>query len=222
MHTTTFKDSNTTAPDLDNLNPSTPEQPNKVRLSREQLKAALLFAATNDIRYYLNGVFLDSKTGNMAATDGHRLIVIEAGWNNEHDVIIPNTFLDGVIKALQKHDTVEIEYDPETNIIAFHSPLHSWSAKAIEGRYPDIQAIIPRDDVRSPGVFNPEYLMDAVKAVNLLTGARYKMITLFLETTAPDNLNEMNYNDAVALLGSQTAVFKGKGFTIVLCPQKIR
>lgn len=186
------------------------------------LKAAQLFAAANDIRYYINGVFLDSKSGNMVATDGHRLIVIEAGWNSEHDVIIPNELIDNVIKALRKTEMVEIEYDPETKVITFRTLYSTWSAKAIEGRYPDFQAIIPRDEVRSPGVFDPEYLMDAAKAAGLLVGSKDKMSGLVLKTNAPDNLDEMNYNDAVALLGSQTAVYKGEDFCIVMSPQKVR
>lgn len=221
METTTLIDSNSTDTDVANLNSSAPEQPLKNEVTKEMLKAAQLFAGTNDIRYYLNGVFLDSKTGNMVATDGHRLIVIEAGLKSEHDVIIPIDLLDNVIKALGKTETVEIEYDPETKVITFRSRLSTWSAKAIEGRYPDYQAVIPGDEVRSPGVFNPDYLTDAAKAAGLLVGSRNKMFGLVLKTNAPDNLDDMSYNEAVALLGSQRAVFKGEDFSIVIFPQRV-
>lgn len=48
-----------------------------ITIELAQLRAAMLFAAKRDVRYYLNGVFLEIGVGEfrLASTDGHVLSV---------------------------------------------------------------------------------------------------------------------------------------------------
>lgn len=69
----------------------------KIRLDSHSfvsaIKAALLFAAKNDIRYYLNGVHLVSCDGGfyIESTDGHKAmrVKVDRELPREVDVILP-------------------------------------------------------------------------------------------------------------------------------------
>lgn len=79
-------------------------------VSLSTLRAARTHAADGDVRYYLNGVYLDTSRGKVVATDGHRLILIAApGVNHAYiregmpphtraGVIIPNDAIDAALK----------------------------------------------------------------------------------------------------------------------------
>lgn len=47
-------------------------------VSLATLRAARTHAATSDIRYYLNGIYLDTVAGKVVSTDGHRMFVARA------------------------------------------------------------------------------------------------------------------------------------------------
>ena len=79
-------------------------------VSLATLRAARTHAAESDVRYYLNGVFLDTARGKVVATDGHRMLVVSApGVNHAYiregmpphtraGVIIPNEAIDAALK----------------------------------------------------------------------------------------------------------------------------
>jgi len=58
-------------------------------LTVEQVAAAMLMAATNDVRYYLNGIYLDAVNKRMVATDGHAIYIAKNVTTFEHSVILP-------------------------------------------------------------------------------------------------------------------------------------
>lgn len=60
-----------------------------ITITRAQLRAALIFAADKDIRYYLNAVLLEvGECGDcrLVAADGHRIAVLSAG---DHPHAVP-------------------------------------------------------------------------------------------------------------------------------------
>ena len=67
------------------------------------LKAALLASPKDDIRYYLDGVFLD-KAGYVVATNGHYMFVKQEPFILDSDIIIPNRFLEFALKLRNKND----------------------------------------------------------------------------------------------------------------------
>lgn len=66
-----------------------------IQLDKRALRAALEFAATQDIRYYLNGIKIEATKTHTTyvATDGHRLIAVRHEAENEEkaELIIPVT-----------------------------------------------------------------------------------------------------------------------------------
>lgn len=127
------------------------------------IKAIILAAAKKDIRYYLNGVLINAR--HIVATDGARMHACKHGQEWEHgDIIIP---IDKVELALKmKTKQIKIEKD-SINGIPFGT---------IDGKFPDYSWVIPQNPKTTNGEImaniNPEFLLDACKAVKLITGAK--------------------------------------------------
>jgi DNA polymerase III subunit beta len=190
-----------------------------VALKPEHLKAALLFAADNDVRYYLNGVYFNGKSGELVATDGHRVIAIDTSWRMDASVIIPRALIVNVLKVIPKKlDCVELSFDDESNEVT----LYGLTAKAIEAKYPDYNAVMGNSKdkhVRSAGMFNVEYLMDASKAIALLGGFsnKFKMPPTLM-VAQPRLWKGLSYEEACAAIESRSATHFGKNFRITIMP----
>lgn len=128
------------------------------------LKAALICASTEQVRYYLNGVYVDP-TGFLVSTDGHRLFCaqIDLGDQSPFDGwIIPR---DAIKQALNgyKGDTIEIT---QTRVGVV-------SCRPIDGSFPDWRRVLPSDTPNNvPAQFNPAYVADFGKIGDLLSGKR--------------------------------------------------
>ena len=130
-----------------------------MQIKTNDLKALLLAAGKKDIRYYLNGVHVNSK--HLVATDGHRMHVIAHGGDWPHGpVTIPREAVELAVKA----KTVELTLTTEV--------IGAISYKPIDGVYPDYLRVLPV----SIGIVhgdrhvdvNPEYWRDAEKAIKLI------------------------------------------------------
>lgn len=134
------------------------------------IKAILLSAAKKDIRYYLNGVLVNEK--HIVSTDGHRMTVIAHGQEWEHgDTIIPRETLEMALKLKTK--TIEIT-NTAVGPIAY-TPL--------DGRFPDYKRVMPAlhcgaDTGEVFTQINPDYLVDAMQAIKLVTGKTGQSLAL--------------------------------------------
>jgi len=147
------------------------------------LTAALTHAAKDDIRYYLNGVYLDAESGRIVATDGHRLLVIpcDAVRDGKLGVILPRDAVDFVLttyRKMNKRDrvccaAVVVTAGPDFELTVRFATGQSYGCKAIDGRFPDYGRIIPRELDGTPGSYNPEYILAASDALASLTGSNH-------------------------------------------------
>lgn len=118
-------------------------------MNKRQLKAILSAIPKNNVRYFLNGLFVDFDKNEVAATDGHILVVVKdvKGLEGSGSVIIPR-------------DTVELAAKTKTK-----NPIHitntkvsvddfSFEFKPVEGKYPNYSTVIPPDEnIKNPGHF---------------------------------------------------------------------
>lgn len=132
-----------------------------VTVSASLLRAALTFAGTRDVRYYLNGVLVEPMPdGNgvlLIATDGHRLAVLhDPAGNADGWAIVARHKLPTLRKAdaggLATFDGARGTYPGGTSL----------PVEFIDGRFPDWRAVIPNVTAESlaPGSFNAAYLGD--------------------------------------------------------------
>lgn len=130
-----------------------------MQIKTADLKAVLLAAGKKDLRYYLNGVHVNSR--HIVGTDGSRMHVIAHGGDWPHDpVTIPREVVELAVKA----KTLELTLTTEA--------LGAISYKPVGGTYPDYTRVLPASSDVVTGErhvdVNPEYWRAAEKAIKLI------------------------------------------------------
>jgi DNA polymerase-3 subunit beta len=140
-------------------------------LNRSFLRAALVTAAVQDIRYYLNGVLLElhPTTAFVVTTDGHRMTVLRLDDNPTEglaegrvELIVPAELVK-LVKPNKTLPYVTLTYDTETRDLTIVDIGQQFTGKAVEGKFPDWRRVIPHKPSGKPADFNSEYLADLVK-----------------------------------------------------------
>lgn len=155
------------------------------------LKSALVCAAKNDIRFYLNGVALDQ--GHIVATDGHRMFY--APFESIKDlpqIIIPREAIEFIAKkasGIGKKDpekvNVKIHIDGCKGTLNVLDCTESFTL--IDGKFPEWKRIIPKPAMQKYEsqtlMFNWQYMADFQKIAKLL-GCKYSGVEL-----SPSSIN---------------------------------
>lgn len=158
----------------------------------DKIKAALVFAARQDIRYYLNGVqFQRHGDGAIAvATDGHRLAVLfeatafsaidgDGATAQDFSVIVSREQLESAVKAAPKNIALVFVVTVTDGVqsVTIKSDGAEFTHPAVDGRYPDWQRVIPTAESRGPCLarekdsscgYDAAYLGDYAKAAKAL------------------------------------------------------
>jgi len=150
--------------------------------------------AQQDVRYYLNGLLLetDGKALRAVATDGHRLAIAEmdlAGKaRNTHQVIVPRK---GVLELQRILGTDgDIELAVGTNHIRAQIGDIRFTSKLIDGRFPEYGRVIPATPPRLVEA-DREVLRQALQRTAILSNEKYRGIRL---TARPDLLMIQAHN----------------------------
>jgi DNA polymerase-3 subunit beta len=157
------------------------------------LKAALICASTEQVRYYLCGVYVDPK-GFLVSTDGHRAFVgkIDLTGVPEFDGWI--ICRDALKRALTgyKADTITISPDRVGDI----------TCQPIDGTYPDWRRIVPDELSGETAQFNPAYIADMGKIGDLLIGKRKNSLSAHIHHNgeAPAAITFPEVDDSFAVL----------------------
>lgn len=132
----------------------------KIDVPADMLKAAVLCAAKTDVRYYLNGVYIEciNSVLRLVSTDGNALLVQRVqtlgNYNTEYlpdfSAIIPRDVLDIIgrtKKELKWLTPVTLEWLDDDNGTATVSITTAkgltMSDKCIDGRFPDWRRVVP-------------------------------------------------------------------------------
>lgn len=153
---------------------------------KKYVDSTLFAAQTNESRRNLMGVcvsIIDDTTTRWLATDGHRLAqmigaVTSAVSNQTSEVIIPRKALQEVSKAsdLFKGE-LEISFDERT--LQFVTPLFAIKTRLIEGKFPNCDPIIPKDNELHI-VVNRERLINSLKIVSLISSEKLKPVKMMI------------------------------------------
>lgn len=146
-------------------------------LLARHLRAAVLFAAKKDVRFYLNGVHVNGAKNTLEATGGHTIAIIKnacPGFSER--IIIPSDKLELALKSAGKNaDILTLEKRGGRYFVG------GVEFEPLENRFPDLcgHFLIADADrprlVPSPGAFQPAFLgriQKAMEALNLRRGAR--------------------------------------------------
>jgi DNA polymerase-3 subunit beta len=121
------------------------------RVLRQLLERTHFAMAQQDVRYYLNGLFIETDAHQISAvaTDGHRLAVCELG-DMDHDlsriqVIVPRKGVQELMRLLEDPDS-ETLVQLGGNHLRVSGPDFRFTSRLIDGRFPDYRRVIPSDD----------------------------------------------------------------------------
>jgi len=150
--------------------------------------------AQQDVRYYLNGLLLetDGRALRAVATDGHRLALCEmelAGKaKTTHQVIVPRKGVLELQRILGTDGTIELAVG--TNHVRAQIGDIRFTSKLIDGRFPEYARVIPANPPR-PLEADREALRQALQRTAILSNEKYRGIRL---TVRPDLLTLQAHN----------------------------
>lgn len=134
--------------------------------------------AQQDVRYFLNGLFLDFKGSfvHSVATDGHRLSMctraLDFTVNERVQVLMPRKAVLELIKLLENSDSM-VDFVIGENYISIRSEDYCFTSKLIEGLFPEYRALIPKGTTRVATI-QKEVLRDALARVAVLSNEKYR------------------------------------------------
>ena len=143
--------------------------------------------AQQDVRYYLNGLFVACANDKIigVTTDGHRLskaeVTVEGTNGNETEVIIPG-------KAVQELKRILSGSDRETRVsLAFREGLVSltignivFHTKLIDAKYPDYERVIPQNLTRR-AIVDKELLRSALVRMSAISYDKYRGVEFIFD-----------------------------------------
>ncbi len=140
-------------------------------------------AITQEQRYYLSGALLILKDNclELVSTDGHRLAYTS---NCIEDMKLANEIRAIVAKKtlseLRKFEDDSVEFDLDESNLFFKVKNRTLTSRIIEGKFPNFQAVMPKDN---PNILlvSKEEITDAVRRVSLFSTERSKGIKFYIE-----------------------------------------
>jgi DNA polymerase-3 subunit beta len=170
--------------------PRVEETPGDIELSvgqatlRQLLDLTSFAMAHQDVRYYLNGVYLIFSANEIraVATDGHRLASIALPIKAPHlsgslSVIVPR-------KAILEMQRLFQEGEEEIGLVIGKNHLRavmmhsSFITKLIEGKFPDFRRVMPQDSNGHQVLVAREPLRQALLRVSALFSDKYRGVGL--------------------------------------------
>jgi DNA polymerase-3 subunit beta len=144
--------------------------------------------ATQDIRYYLNGMLLVVEGGvvRAVATDGHRLALCEVAKNGGSEArieaIIPRKTILELSRLLpDSEEAVRVQMAP--NQVKFSFGEIELVSKLVEGKFPDYHRVIPANNQKVFSI-DRELLAAALARAAILTTDKFKGVRVVLAANA--------------------------------------
>lgn len=140
--------------------------------------------ASQDVRYYLNGLMLDISDQKITsvATDGHRLAVcslpLANDTGNKHQLIIPRKGVSELFRLLNDTDAT-ITVSIAANFVRVKLEQFDFTSKLIDGRFPNYDRVIPKKWDKTIRV-DRDRLKNILTRASVLSSEKYRGIKLLL------------------------------------------
>jgi len=156
---------------------------------RQLLEATQFCMAQQDVRYYLNGLLIElqGKVLRAVATDGHRMAVgtleLAKAVSVDRQVIVPRKAILELSRSLVADSEDEARIAFGNNQIQVRAGKTSFTAKLVDGRFPDYTKVIPAKQARHLALPCAE-LREALGRVAILSNEKYRGVRLNLSEGA--------------------------------------
>ena len=141
--------------------------------------------AQQDVRYYLNGMLLETegKSLRAVATDGHRLALceteLETRAKTSQQVIVPRKGVLELQRILGADGNLELAVG--TNHVRAQVANIRFTSKLIDGRFPEYGRVIPANPTKIVEA-DRDVLRAALQRTAILSNEKYRGIRLMLKT----------------------------------------
>lgn len=144
--------------------------------------------AQQDVRYYLNGMLLELKSGRlrMVATDGHRLALctapdaVDAG---DASVIIPRKGVLELARLLEGDESVSLVIG--SNHVRAANKQFTFTSKLVDGKFPEYERVLPKSPDKAV-IGERLTLKQAFTRTAILSNEKYRGVRLKLSDNSLD------------------------------------
>jgi DNA polymerase-3 subunit beta len=143
--------------------------------------------AQQDVRYYLNGLLLETGKKHLraVATDGHRLALCQAevpgGKLPEQQVIVPRKGVLELQRLMTGEGSLNLELG--SNHIRIQLDGIRFTSKLIDGRFPEYERVIPQDTSNSLTADRQNF-RGALQRTAILSNEKYRGIRLTIQANS--------------------------------------
>ncbi len=142
--------------------------------------------ASQDVRYYLNGLLIEYKGGeiNAVATDGHRMALASVGLKGcslpeGQRQIIPRKAVIELSKILgDRKNQLKVSFGNSS--LRVEDKGLDFATKLIDGKFPDYEKVLPSGDPQKLEV-SKESLQGALSRASVLSNEKYRGVRFSLE-----------------------------------------
>ena len=157
--------------------------------------------AQQDVRYYLNGLFLNFSVQEIfgVATDGHRLAKsgakAKANIEERVNAIVPRKGVIEIEKQIKEED-MEVKLSISKNHLQVSGNDYQAITKLIDGKFPDYQKVIP-DSTDKLITVDCKTFKEALGRVSILSNDRFRGVRLkFVENEIQVTANNPEKEEA--------------------------
>lgn len=162
------------------------------KVLKEMIAQTVFASAKEDNRPILTGVLtqLDGNVMTMAAADGYRLAVrtceIDQTFEKPVDFVVPAKALAEVGRIItDEDDIVSITLPKDRDIVIFHMKHTDVASQLLEGKFPDVAAIIPRNYITSTVMYTSDLLAACKRAEIFARDSAYSAKILVKPASGP-------------------------------------
>jgi DNA polymerase-3 subunit beta len=155
-------------------------------LVRQMIERTGFAMAQQDVRYYLNGMYLEIKAGRLrfVATDGHRLALCTAPGElaaEDKSVIVPRKGVLELARLLDGDGSVTLIVG--SNHIRAVTDQFTFTSKLVDGKFPEYERVLPKSPDKAVSGDRSE-LKQAFTRTAILSNEKYRGVRLSLSDGA--------------------------------------
>jgi DNA polymerase-3 subunit beta len=157
----------------------------QARKLRTMLEATAFCMAQQDVRYYLNGLYLEVDKGSIraVATDGHRMAIAvdSSGGQSEKavQIIVPRKAIQEILRLVPTTEEL-VHVDLSTNHMRLELDGAIFTSKLIDGKFPDYTKVIPTTQSKRV-TLDRQGFRESLGRVAILANEKYRGVRLNLE-----------------------------------------
>lgn len=152
-----------------------------IEINKGALAAVSLFSSKKDVRYYLQGVYVETgpKGAILVATNGHAMGILHVADDCEVSAgIIPAELIANALK-ISKGDKLSLTID--TDPPATGQPMYTLAglhAQGIDGKYPEWRRVVPTDEPSGMAAQFESELVTRFGKAALLLGVKHTALNI--------------------------------------------